>query len=130
MAKEFNLEEHKKNHVNYLEVVIFRDGRIEYAVPSHIEKIYKIVCDKLQISRETLWKGLEGIRYYLEYLYLKAGIISVWYNYTYGFEYTEKQIETLKMLKREGVYIGDIPEEPFTRDLKYNDFDKLPSYLI
>lgn len=34
-TSEFNLTEHLKRYVNYTEVIIFPDGHIEYAIPSH-----------------------------------------------------------------------------------------------
>ena len=38
----FDLEKHKQTYVQYLEVVILEDGTVEYAVPSHQEKL--IAC--------------------------------------------------------------------------------------
>lgn len=35
----FDLEKHKQTYVQYLEVVILEDGTVEYAVPSHQEKL-------------------------------------------------------------------------------------------
>lgn len=35
---DFDIKQHKKKYVNYLEVLIEKDGRIVYAVPSHQEK--------------------------------------------------------------------------------------------
>ena len=38
----FDLEKHKQTYVQYLEVVILEDGTVEYAVPSHQEKLIEI----------------------------------------------------------------------------------------
>ena len=35
LNSKFDIEQHKKKYINYLEVIIFPDGHIEYAVPSH-----------------------------------------------------------------------------------------------
>ena len=51
----FDIETHKKTFVNYLEVVITPDGTIEYAVPSHQEKLIRIATEKLSVSRQELY---------------------------------------------------------------------------
>lgn len=40
----FDLEKHKQTYVQYLEVVILEDGTVEYAVPSHQEKLIALAC--------------------------------------------------------------------------------------
>lgn len=42
----FDLEKHKQTYVQYLEVVILEDGTVEYAVPSHQEKLIALACMK------------------------------------------------------------------------------------
>lgn len=39
----FDLEKHKQTYVQYLEVVILEDGTVEYAVPSHQEKLIALM---------------------------------------------------------------------------------------
>ena len=41
----FDLQKHMETYINYLEVVIFPDGHIEYAVPSHQEKLIRVLVD-------------------------------------------------------------------------------------
>ena len=38
----FDLQQHKNTFINYLEVVIRPSGLVEYAVPSHQEKLLRI----------------------------------------------------------------------------------------
>ena len=42
----FDVKVHKATFVNYLEVVILEDGTVEYAVPSHQEKMIRLGCEK------------------------------------------------------------------------------------
>lgn len=51
---DFNIEQHKKKFINYLEVVIDENGKIMYAVPSHQEKLIRLACEKLKVTREEL----------------------------------------------------------------------------
>ena len=50
----FDLEKHKQTYVQYLEVVILEDGTVEYAVPSHQEKLIALACQKKGVSRQEL----------------------------------------------------------------------------
>ena len=51
---EFDLEQHKKHFVNYLEVMIDEQGKVHYAVPSHQEWAIAASCEKLGVSRQEL----------------------------------------------------------------------------
>lgn len=53
-TSEFNLTEHLKRYVNYTEVIIFPDGHIEYAIPSHQEKLISILCNIDHKSRQQV----------------------------------------------------------------------------
>ena len=52
----FDLEKHKQTYVQYLEVVILEDGTVEYAVPSHQEKLIALR------SFTQVWRWVLGIR--------------------------------------------------------------------
>ena len=105
----FDVEVHKKTFINYLEIVILEDGTIEYAVPSHQEKMIQICCEKLNVSRQEL-ANLTPPQYYgdfMKWLTMVSKAIPVW-NTFYKGEPNEKQLETLRMLQREGVFGGII----------------------
>ena len=118
LHRPFDIETHKKTFIDYLEVIIRADGTIEYAVPSHVYKLMSIFAgddyDVSTISNMFLndASGLTPI----EWLCKKTGCISVWTN---GFEGTanEKQIEVLKQLAAENLYIGIIPTPTSDIDL-------------
>lgn len=95
----FDYDSHNKNFINYLEVIIFKDGHIEYAVPSHQMKLIDIYCKENNISYNELVDTIpieEDILYWLIY---NTGCVSVWYNFAISsVNITKNQKETLKML--------------------------------
>lgn len=91
----FDIETHKANFVNYLEVVILSDGTIEYAVPSHAAKLESLIGE----TDEEPWLD------YFEWLTYKSGAIAVWNNFYHGGA-NDAQRATLEMLAREGLYTG------------------------
>lgn len=103
LHSDFDLETHKKTFVDYLEVVIREDGTIEYAVPSHTEKLIKIICDMKQITRDELMDYCEKNDIWgVEGLCALSHCISVW---SRGFIGTpnEQQKSTIDMLYNEGL---------------------------
>lgn len=108
---EFDVELHKKTFIHYLEVVIDENGKIMYAVPSHQEKIIKIACEKLNITRDRL-NEMCPEEYYFEFmtwLSRMSGACAVWENQVMGDKFTGEQIKALQMLKNDGLYLGEIP---------------------
>ena len=114
LNSKFDIEKHKERFVNYFEVIIFEDGHIEYAVPSHQEKMILIAQAKLHVSREELFKMCPRDMYSDVIIWLSeiTGAISVWDNYIQFYYMNEKQLESLRKLKREGLYRGMLPNRP------------------
>lgn len=113
LHSDFDIATHKKYFINYLEVVILEDGKVEYAVPSHQEKLVSIAAKKLGKTREDI-VGMCPKEYYLGYntwLSKISGAISVWNKFYQG-EANEKQIKTLRELREAGLYHGDIVIKP------------------
>jgi len=54
LNSDFDIEQHKKTFIHYLEVVIDGNGKIMYAVPSHQEKLITLAREKLNVTREEL----------------------------------------------------------------------------
>lgn len=112
LHSEFSIKTHKETFVNYLEVVIDKNGIVYYTVPSHQEILIQIACRNLNISREELY-NLCPEEYHCDFLVwlLKiTGYCIVWNNLSSAYEYTSKQIDKLKELKNEGLFTGIIPE--------------------
>ena len=109
---KFDLNLHKKTYNNYFEVVIHQDGTIEYAVPSHSEKLISIACNKMNVTRQELLDRCPQ-EYYGDFnIWLSkiTGCCAVWLDCVIGFEYSRKQIGVLRKLKINGIYLGCIPE--------------------
>lgn len=104
----FDIQKHKETYVNYLEVVIFPDGHIEYAVPSHQEKLIAICMKELGVSRYQLERMCPK-EYYFDFqvwLCNISGCVSVWDRYIIQSDttpLTEEQEATIELLKNEGL---------------------------
>lgn len=109
LHSKFDLETHKKTFVCYLEVIILEDGTIEYAVPSHQQKLLELYMKKYNVKREDVMDMCPPEYYFSpnEWLCKETGAISVW-DYFFIGNYNEKQKEVLEMLKKEKLYMGEI----------------------
>ena len=105
----FDIDTHKKTFINYLEVIITPDGTIEYAVPSHQEKLIRIATDKLSLSRKELYDmcPMEYMFDVASWLCNITGCVSVW-NDRYVGTPNKNQLASLRMLKNEGVFRGGL----------------------
>lgn len=107
----FDLKKHMEKFINYLEVIIKTDGTVEYAVPSHQEKLTQIACEKLQICRKELEERCPKEYWfdYLKWLCMQSGCVAVWSGSCEYFDITTAQISVLRQMKMAGVYAGRIP---------------------
>ena len=109
LHSDFDIETHKKAFVNYLEVVIREDGKIEYAIPSHQEKLIAIATAKLAVTRKQLLDMCPP-EYMFDFNRWLCGItncVSVWNDFYMG-KPNETQQWVLQNLKYHGLYRGDI----------------------
>ena len=112
LYSKFDIEKHKQTYVNYLEVMIFENGMVQYAVPSHQEFAITIACEKLHVSRQQLM-DLCPPEYYGDFLYWLSsisGLMAVWNQGCLVAHPTQKQIAMLRRLKLEGLYKGVLPK--------------------
>lgn len=101
----FDIERHKKTFVDYLEIVIDPSGTVEYAVPSHQEKLIQVtgksmeeldrICPDDMFCRVTEW------------LCQETGYIAVWRDGYVG-NANDAQKKTLQMLTSHHLYSGRI----------------------
>lgn len=107
----FDIERHKETFTNYLEVVIRQDGTVQYAVPSHTEKMVLVLRAQMGLDRRGVMDACPRDFYgaYLEWLALKSGCIPVWNTFYVGLP-SPAQMETLKALRDAGLYGGHIKE--------------------
>ena len=108
---DFDLEKHKETYVNYLEVMIDKDGKIMYAVPSHQEKAIAMACEAKGINRAELEKICPKEYYFdfLTWLLMQSGAMAVWNQYYQCYNVTREQYASLRRLKLAGVYKGTLP---------------------
>ena len=100
LYSDFDIEKHAKTFPHYLEAIIFPNGRIEYAIPSHQEKLISIAIRKKGITRQEYLDSVPK-EYYLDFLYFllqDTGCVSVWNCGYAAAEITKEQKETLKLL--------------------------------
>lgn len=113
LNSKFDIEQHKKKYVNYLEVIIFPDGHIEYAVPSHQEKLIAVCREKLRVSRDELNDRCPE-EYYCDFITWLCNIsecVSVWNDFIIKSDcipMTSQQIRSLNQLKEAGLYGGNV----------------------
>lgn len=107
----FDIEMHKRTFVNYLEVVILEDGTIEYAVPSHQEKLIKLCMERLKVTRQELCDLCPQIYFgdFTRWLCEKSQSISVWNDFYIGCA-NAAQREALRTLKYHRLYRGEVAE--------------------
>lgn len=106
---KFDIEIHKKTFVNYLEVVIREDGTVEYAVPSHQEKLIRIAMDRLKVSRQELY-NLCPPEYYFDVVKWQCMVsrcVAVWDDFYIGMP-NEMQQKALQNLKYHELYRGKL----------------------
>lgn len=109
---DFSIERHKQTFIHYLEIIIDKNGKVMYAVPSHQEKMIKLACKKLNITRDKLNEMCPEEYYcdFMVWLSMVSGTCAVWENQVIGDKFTAEQIKALQMLKNEGLYLGEIPK--------------------
>lgn len=110
----FDIETHKRTFVAYLEVVISPEGIVEYAVPSHTDKLIEILAKQKGIKTFDEAKKYvfdtatnNGYCSSIDFLTGVTGYISVWFNgYVAEDPPTKAQLDKLKELFDNGVYVG------------------------
>lgn len=98
MTIEEYLKTHKEQYA-YCEAIIFPDGTIEDAIPSHLEKLIKITGE----DRDTICKKMPMSAGPVAWLVDYTGCCSVWYKFGMLAEnITPEQENTITMLKEAG----------------------------
>ena len=107
LHKPFDIETHKETFINYLEVVILEDGTIQYAVPSHQEKLISHACQKINVTRQELY-DLCPQEYYFDFMTWLCQVsccVALWNEHMMG-KANEKQKQAIERLIEVGLYRG------------------------
>lgn len=108
LNSKFDIQQHKEHFTHYLEIVIFPDGHIEYAVPSHQEKLIAVGMKELGITRQALIDRCPK-DYYFDFLTWLCNVshcVSVWEHQIVVSDtvpLTMAQRDTIKLLQDEGL---------------------------
>lgn len=96
---KFDIEQHKKKYINYFEAIILPNGKVEYAVPSHQEKLIRIGAEKYGVSRCKFIDMCPKDKYldYEEWLCEATECVAVWFDFYRG-KPNEAQKRTLNEL--------------------------------
>lgn len=117
-----NIHEFIEQHpyINYCEAVIFPNGDIEYATPSHIYKLVSITGKtQEEINNEMPMKAVP-----LEYLVEYTKCISVWYNSFIYNDITDVQKVSLQLLVDHDIIANGIIGEYTNEKSKCEILDK------
>lgn len=101
MTSKFDVDEHIKNYPFYTEVIIFPDGNVEYAIPSHQEKLCQVLSEMKDWTRQEVIDNTPKEYYFdwMKWLLNETGCISVWYDFILTpEEVTDAQTKTIAML--------------------------------
>ena len=106
----FSIERHKKTFTAYLEAVMYEDGTVEYAVPSHQNKLIEICMKKLNLTDRKQLSDMcppEWYADFTEWLCKISGCISIWFDFHMG-KCNAIQESKLKEFQNHKIYIGPI----------------------
>lgn len=110
LQKPFDVNIHKKVFVNYLELVITEDGIPHYANPSHTEYLYKLACDKLNMTRNEIDQYIIShglVADFVEWMIDQTNAVLIWFDFYKG-KPNQKQCDTINMLIKEGVMFHEM----------------------
>lgn len=100
MYSDFDLGQHKASEYRYdTEVVILPNGKIEYAMPSHTEKLISLTG----LHRDVIYDLMPVTASPIHWLVDFTGCISVWNHGHLGMPKSKEQQTSLKLLIREGL---------------------------
>ena len=95
---DFDLERHIKKYPYYTEVIIHYNGKVEYAIQSHQEKLIRLGMEKYNCSREEFIEKSPRNMWgdYLQWLMDETKCICVWYEGYQGKNLSKLQKNKLK----------------------------------
>lgn len=106
-------EEFIENHnrirlVAYCEALIYPNGDIQYAIPSHTKAALRLYARKIKVPMYDVMNHISIQDYSESWLLKETGCIFLWYHYYAGTP-NEKQMQTIKkLIKAKIVAVGKL----------------------
>jgi len=77
---EFDIEKHIATYTNYFEVIMMPSGKIEYAVPSHQEKLIGVLMSKWNCTRDEAANRCPRSMWFdfMTWLLQESGCVALW----------------------------------------------------
>lgn len=115
---KFDLQRQVSTYPHYLEVITLEDGTVEYAHPSHQQKLIKLACDSIGCNRDTLqWLCPE--EYYFNFdtwLCKMSRCVSVWTKFYLAPDgLNDAQRNTLELLISAGAFEGTLSDNIYNK---------------
>ena len=100
-TKPKKINDYIKGHdeTGYCEALLFPDGRMLDARPSHTEAITREACKMFNVSREEIEKQIPIYAGVIHWLVEYSNIMVMWYNNAIADDITEEQIRSLELLQ-------------------------------
>jgi hypothetical protein len=100
----FDPDVHKRTFINYLEVMIDKDGVVHYAIPSHLEYLIREAMRRFNVSRnELLDMYLDHKLDFMEALLADLEFVALW-TYSCMGKPNEAQRNAMDRLREMGLF--------------------------
>lgn len=93
---------HNAEYIEYCEALLFEDGEIKDAVPSHTEALINAVCEHDGITRDKLDSMIPASASVIHWIVEQLNIIAIWYNNAIVHSITNAQMDSLRLLQENG----------------------------
>lgn len=105
---------HNARFKAYCEIIIFPNGTIQYAIPSHQHALLQVYADKIGYHRvdNGLWELISPMDFGFEWLLKETRCVSVWWSNIAFNTITDKQFDTLVKLSESGCIRKDMITMP------------------
>lgn len=126
-----NIDDFIKNHkhINYCEAILFEDGSIDYAIPSHQEYLVAEYMKRTGMSKEEVWEEIPITASPIDWLIDKTKCIIIWYDsFMRNKTITQSQFNSLSKLKENKIInpnAHDILVEKTIYNIKIKRWDDL-----
>lgn len=96
---DFHARVHGQVFIDYCEVILWPDGKVEYAMPSHNEALIKAYANKHNIARDDVVEKFYNNFDCYEEMMRDTGIVQIWYDRLYNCtNLTHEQLDALGTL--------------------------------